>query len=266
MTQPWLVALDIDGTTMHDDGSISDAVIEQVRRLTDAGHHVMPATGRSAAATLPVLEHLGISPRFVVCSNGAITLHRDPEAPTGYRREWIESFDPTEVLTTIRGHLQNARFAVEDEHGYYRYTEPFPDATIGFDSEHVDFDELLRYPATRVVVVSPDHDMDEFLGVVERMGLHRVSYAIGWTAWLDIAPDGVNKAVAVERVRAELGIPRDRVLAAGDGRNDIDLLLWAGEHGRSVAMGQSPPDVIAAARETTDAVTEDGLARVLATL
>lgn len=262
----WLVALDIDGTTMHEDGSISDAVIAEIRRLTDAGHHVMLATGRSAASTLPVLEHLGIGPRFVVCSNGAITLHRDPDAPTGYRREWIESFDPTDVLTSIRGHISNARFAVEDEHGYYRYTEPFPDATIGLDSEHVEFDELLRHPATRVVVISPDHDMDEFLQVVEKMGLHRVSYAIGWTAWLDIAPDGVNKATAMERVRVELGIPRERVMAVGDGRNDIDLLVWAGKHGRGVAMGQAPADVIEAAGEVTGTVLDDGLARVLGTL
>jgi HAD superfamily hydrolase (TIGR01484 family) len=69
---PWLVALDIDGTLLHEDGSISDAVIEQVRRLDEAGHQVMLATGRSSAATIPVLEHLGITPRFLVCSNGAI--------------------------------------------------------------------------------------------------------------------------------------------------------------------------------------------------
>jgi Cof subfamily protein (haloacid dehalogenase superfamily) len=264
--EPWLVALDIDGTTMHEDGSISDAVVAEVRRLDDAGHEVMLATGRSSTATLPVLEHLGISPRFLVCSNGAITLRRDAEAPSGYRREWIESFDPTEVLTSIRRHLDNARFAVEDEQGYYRYTEAFPDATIGLDSEHVEFDELLRHPATRVVVISPDHDMDEFLKVVERMGLHKVSYAIGWTAWLDIAPDGVNKSTAMERVRAELAIPRERVMAVGDGRNDIDLLAWAAEHGRGVAMGQSPADVLDAAGEITGTVWEDGLARVLGTL
>jgi 5-amino-6-(5-phospho-D-ribitylamino)uracil phosphatase len=264
--EPWLVALDIDGTTMHEDGSISEAVIAEVHRLAEAGHHVMLATGRSAGATLPVLDHLGISPQFVVCSNGAITMHRDPDAPMGYRRGWIESFDPTEVLLSIRRHLGNARFAVEDEHGYYRYTEKFPDATIGLDSEHVEFDELLRHPATRVVVISPDHDMDEFLELVERMGLHRVSYAIGWTAWLDIAPDGVNKSTAMERVRTELGIPRDRILAVGDGRNDIDLLAWAAEHGRGVAMGQSPDDVLQAAGEVTGTVGEDGLAQVLRTL
>ncbi|MGO4102813.1 HAD family hydrolase [Leifsonia sp. YAF41] len=263
---PWLVALDIDGTTMHEDGTISDAVLAEVDRLDRAGHEVMLATGRSAAATLPVLTRLGITPRFLVCSNGAVTLAHDPSEPSGYRREWIESFDPSDVLTTMRSHLDNARFAVEDEQGHYRFTEVFPDDTIGDDSERVDFDELLAYPATRVVVISPDHQMEEFLAVVDRMGLHRVSYAIGWTAWLDIAPDGVNKSTALERVRTELDIPRSRILAVGDGRNDIDMLLWAGHEGRGVAMGQSPDDVIAVATETTASVQGDGLAHVLATL
>ena len=262
----WLVALDVDGTVLHQDGSMSDAVVEQVHRLDAAGHHVMLATGRSAATTIPVLERLGVTPRFLVCSNGAITLHRDLEAPSGYRREWVESFDPTDVLRTIRGHLATARFAVEDEHGHHRYTDPFPDATIGLDGEHVTFEQLLGHPATRVVVISPDHEMEDFLAVVERMGLQRVSYAIGWTAWLDIAADGVNKATAMERVRAALGIPRERVMAVADGRNDIELLAWAAERGRGVAMGHSPTDVIDAANERTGTVHEDGLAQALASL
>ncbi|GAA3879505.1 HAD family hydrolase [Leifsonia kafniensis] len=263
---PWLVALDIDGTTMHEDGTISDHVLAEIDRLDRAGHEVMLATGRSAAATLPVLTRLGITPRYLVCSNGAVTLAHDPSEPSGYRREWTESFDPTDVLTTMRSHLDNARFAVEDEQGHYRFTEVFPDDTIGDDSERVDFEELLVHPATRVVVISPDHQMEEFLAVVDRMGLHRVSYAIGWTAWLDIAPDGVNKSTALERVRLELDIPRSRILAVGDGRNDIDMLLWAGQEGRGVAMGQSPDDVIAVASEITAPVQGDGLAQVLATL
>lgn len=262
----WLIALDIDGTTMHEDGSISEAVLREVKRLVQAGHEVMPATGRSSSATLPVLEHLDIGPRYVVCSNGAITMHRDADAPVSYRRGWIESFDPTDVLTVIRGSLPEARFAVEDEHGYYRYTEAFPDATIGFDSEHVDFAELLRHRATRVVVFSPDHEVEDFLRIVDEMGLKHVSYAIGWTAWLDVSPEGVNKATAMERVRQELGIPRERVMAVGDGRNDIELLQWAAAEGRGVAMGLAPEEVVAAGNETTGSVYEDGLAQVLATL
>ena len=70
----WLVALDIDGTVLHEDGTLSDAVLREVHRVRDAGHEVMLATGRSVAMTLPVLDRLDIAPHYVVCSNGAITL------------------------------------------------------------------------------------------------------------------------------------------------------------------------------------------------
>jgi hydroxymethylpyrimidine pyrophosphatase-like HAD family hydrolase len=251
---------------MRQDGVVSEAVNAQVRRVASLGHEVTLATGRSASGTLPVLDRFGLTPHYVVCSNGAITLRRDESAPTGYVRDHVETFDPASVLTTIRSHLGGAHFAVEDEAGFFRYTGTFPDLTIGLNSQRVEFDDLLHGQATRVVVVSPDHGTEEFLQVVERMGLHRVSYAIGWTAWLDIASDGVNKAAALERVRSTLDIPRDRVLAIGDGRNDVDMLEWAAEFGRGVAMGHAPLDVIAAGNETTASVAEDGAARTLESL
>jgi hypothetical protein len=53
-------------------------------------------------------------------------------------------------------------------------------------------EELLDVPATRVVVRSPSHTPEEFLELTERIGLHGVNYAVGWTAWLDLAPEGVS--------------------------------------------------------------------------
>jgi HAD superfamily hydrolase (TIGR01484 family) len=261
-----LVALDIDGTVLHETGVVSETVAAEVHRLDRAGHEVMLATGRSVASTLPVLEQLHITPEYVVCCNGAITLRRDPAASRGYRRQFVETFDPTNVLTTVRTHLSGGRYAVEDETGFYRYTGDFPQGAVGMSSERVEFDKLLHTRATRVVVISPDHGVEEFLGIVERMGLHRVSYTVGWTAWLDIAPDGVNKATALERVREALGAPRRSLIAVGDGRNDIEMLRWAGEAGRGIAMGQAPEDVRRAATEITSTVAEDGLQRVLATI
>lgn len=263
MTDRWLIALDIDGTVLREDGVMNDAVIAAVQRVRDAGHEVMLATGRSVALTLPILDRLGITPQYVVCSNGAITLQRDADAPTGYRREHVISFDPSEVLTTIRGNLEGANYAVEDEAGMYRFTGSFPDGTLGAISEKVPFDELLTSHATRVVVISPGHQIEDFLSVVERMGLHQVSYNVGWTAWLDIAPDGVNKSTALERVRELVAIPRSRVLAVGDGRNDIDMLEWASVEGRGVAMGQAPDEVRVAANEVTGTDVDDGVATLL---
>lgn len=261
-----LIALDIDGTVLHEDGSLSDRVRAAVQQVVRAGHEVMLATGRSVASTLPVLEHLGITPEYAVCSNGAVILKRDRSAAFGYRREVVETFDAGPVLTTIRDALPLAQYAVEDHEGYFRYTERFPAAAAGQASELVTFERLLATPATRIVVISPNHDQEDFLALVERMGLHRVSYAVGWTAWLDIAPDGVNKGTAMERVRQWLGVPRDRVVAVGDGRNDIELLQWAGERGAGVAMGQAVPEVIAAASQVAPPVSRDGLAEVLAAI
>ncbi len=261
-----LVALDIDGTILHETGEVSEAVTTEVRRVVEDGHEVMLATGRSVASTLPVIEQLAIEPQYVVCCNGAITLRRDATAPLGYRRQYVETFDPTHVLTTIRTHLSGGRYAVEDETGFYRYTGDFPERALGNASKRVEWEDLLHTRATRVVVISPDHDVEEFLQVVERMGLHRVSYTVGWTAWLDIAPDGVNKATALERVRETLGVPRHSVVAVGDGRNDIDMLRWAAEAGRGVAMGQAPHEVRQAASELTGSVADDGLRSVLSTI
>jgi Cof subfamily protein (haloacid dehalogenase superfamily) len=262
----WLVALDIDGTVLHEDGTLSDAVASAVTDAASRGHEVMLSTGRSVAMTLPVLDRLGITPEYLVCSNGAITLKRDSDAPAGYSRHVVETFDPSEVLTTIRANLEAAHYAVEDETGLARFTGFFPEGALGAGSVKVEFEELLTYEATRVVVISPEHDIEDFLSVVERMGLHKVSYNVGWTAWLDIAPHGVNKSTAMERVRATLGIPRSRVLAIGDGRNDIEMLTWASVEGRGVAMGQAPEEVVAVASERTETDLNDGVARVLEAL
>ncbi len=263
MTDRWLIALDIDGTVLSENGVIADSVVEQVARVRDLGHEVTLATGRSVAMTLPILDRLSIGPEYVVCSNGAITLRRDPTAPTGYSRVYVETFDPSHVLTTVRASLETANYAVEDEAGLYRYTGWFPDGTLGAASEKVEFEELLGRDATRVVVISPEHAIEDFLSVVEKMGLHKVSYNVGWTAWLDIAPDGVNKSTALERVRTLLDVPRFRVMAVGDGRNDVDMLEWASVEGRGVAMGQAPDEVIAASNERTASDLDEGVARLL---
>ncbi|MGO3886238.1 MAG: HAD hydrolase family protein, partial [Mycetocola sp.] len=213
--------------------------------------------------TEPIMTQLGLTPAYAVCANGALTLRRLPDG--SYERFQIETFDPGPALQQIRGHLADGRFMVELPDGSRLYTNGMTDWDLTRATE-VEFEQLLGQPVTRIVVVSPEHSEEEFLQIVEAIGLHQVAYAIGWTAWLDIAPAGVNKGVALERVRAWLDIPASRVVAVGDGRNDVEMLEWAARSGRGVAMGQAPAEVHAVASESTVSVAEAGLAQVLATL
>jgi len=273
--EPWLVALDLDGTVLHEDETLDEAVVVAARAARDRGHEVMLATGRSWRTTEPVLRSLGLSPEYVVCANGAVTMRRSgesfgeeaggPAPEPRYVRAHVETFDPTEVLQRIRGHLPEGRFMVELEDARRLYTEDVGDWDLS-NATRVPFEGMFGLEVTRIVVVSPGHDLQDFLRIVDGMGLHQVSYAIGWTAWLDIAPAGVNKATGLERVRAWLDWPQSRILAVGDGRNDIEMFRWAGVAGRAVAMGQAPAEVRAAANELTAPVAEAGLVPVLDSL
>ena len=124
-----------------------------------------------------------------------------------------------------------------------------------------DVADLVADRVSRVIIRDPDSTADDFLALAGRLGLHGTDYVVGWTAWLDLAPVGVNKASGLAHVAAEVGIERADVLAIGDGRNDIEMLAWAG---RGVAMGQSVEEVRAAADAVTGTVYEDGAAIELA--
>ena len=260
----WLIALDIDGTLVHDDGFLSPEVAREVRRVRELGHTVVVATGRSAANAMPVVRELGIESGFVVCSNGAVTIEIDPTDPQGFRPHEVITFDPSEVLTKLIDTLPNAHFAVEDIDGSYRFHKPFPAYALGEKNVETPLEALMGNPVSRVVVLSPEHDSEDFGDLIAGIGLHSVTYAIGYTAWLDISPQGITKGSALENVRQHYRVPSQQTIAVGDGRNDIAMFEWAvAGGGLSYAMGQGPDEVKAAALAVTSSVEDDGVARVL---
>lgn len=261
-----LIALDVDGTVILEDESLSPGIVDAVAHARRAGHEVLLATGRSWEGTRGILAALDLSPEYVVCSNGAVVMRRTDEGLTAYERFHTETFDPAQVLGMLRENVPDAHYMVERADGHRLYTGTMDDWNLA-DAQQVTFDELGVQPVSRVVVVSPGHTEQDFIELVHRIGLNQVSYAIGWTAWLDIAPMGVDKASGLERVREWLGIERDRLLVIGDGRNDLGMFRWALEYGgRAVAMAQGPQEVRDAAGETTLSVADGGAAAVLGAL
>ncbi len=255
-----LVALDVDGTILTHGGHLSDAVRDAIVGVAHAGHHVVIATGRSVVATMPVLERLGIAQGYAVSSNGAVTLRLDPTRSKGYKVLEKVTFDPRPALTLLRAELPDALIAVERLGVGFRVSAPFPEGELAAPQEVVPWEELVSRRATRVTLRMPDAEPDDFMAHIERIGLHEVSYAVGWTAWLDINPEGVSKASALEQLRRRLGVEPGDTIAVGDQRNDIEMLQWAA---RGVAMGNAPDEVKAVADEVTGSVDDDGLAAIL---
>ncbi len=190
-TERLLIVLDIDGTVILEDESLSPGVVEAVAHAQRAGHEVMIATGRSWEGTRGILRVLDIAPEYVVCSNGAVVLKRVDADELRYDRDHVETFDPAEVLAQLRQHLPDARYLVELPDGRRLYTEYLDDWNL-VHAQRVTFEELAAQRVCRIVVVAPDKGEKDFVDLVGRIGLNQVSYAVGWTAWLDIAPQGVD--------------------------------------------------------------------------
>jgi hydroxymethylpyrimidine pyrophosphatase-like HAD family hydrolase len=263
MTTPQLICLDIDGTTVDHDGVLHEPVREAVAAVRDAGHHVTLATGRGIVGTLPILDALGLQEGYAVCANGAITLALDPALESGYDIIDAVTFDPGPAIAVVREVLPTALVAVEDLGVGFKVSAPFPDGELGGIPQVVTLEELSAQPVTRLTIRDPDGTSEGFLEAAERLGLHGVSYAVGWSAWLDISPEGVSKGAALEAIRRRLGVEPMHTLAVGDQRNDLEMLRWAA---RGVAMGNAPDEVKAAADEVAGDVGAHGLAEVLRSL
>lgn len=263
LDSPHLVALDIDGTTITHGGELRPAVLAAVRAVADAGHHVTIATGRTIAGTLPILAALGLRTGYAVCSNGAVTIRLDPSGAQGYELVDVVTFDPRPALDLLHGQWPDAAVAVEVLGRGFRLSAPFPDGELEGELTIVPWEDLASEPVTRLTFRSPTASSEDFDRLAHRIGLHGVNYAVGFSAWLDINPEGVSKASALEMVRRTLHVEPAQTLAVGDQRNDLEMLAWAA---RGVAMGNAPDEVKAVADEVTATVDEDGLAQVLAPL
>jgi 5-amino-6-(5-phospho-D-ribitylamino)uracil phosphatase len=248
--RPRLVALDIDGTLVDRNGSLPPAVAAAVANVVRAGVPVVLSTGRSWHGTKGVFDELGLPPGPTVCSNGAVVVRYPPQ-------EIIKAitFDPRPVITQVQNVAPGTLIAVEEIGRGYRLNDRFPGDDLTGELIIEDAEQLSSRPVTRVILRDPTRSEEEFLALARHLGMHGVTYFIGWGSWLDIAPDGVNKATALAEVAAGFGVSSADVLALGDGRNDIEMLRWAG---RGVAIGDAPDEVKGAADHITKNFDDGG--------
>ena len=261
--RPRIIALDIDGTLLSwadavgGRARISRPVREAVRDAYDAGTHIVLASGRAGHGITGVADLLGL-PRngsdrlWAVASNGAVVL-RYPPIDVVHE----DLFDASDTVREVLRHRPAALVAVEEPGVGYRVNRPFPTGELSGAMIPTTVAEMVARPVSRVIIRDPDATEEEFVALASGIGVHQTSYVVGWTAWLDISPVGVDKSSGLARVAGELGVSAGDVLSIGDGRNDLEMLAWSG---RGVAMGQAIEQVRAAADAVTAPVADDGVA------
>ena len=248
--RPGLVAFDVDGTLVDRNGELPGAVKDAIASVVAAGVPVVLSTGRSWHGTRDLIDLLGLPAGPTVCSNGAVIATYPPE-----RIVKAVTFDPRDVIDRVEEFAPGTLIAVEEIGRGYRLNGHFPQDDLTGEMVIEDSAQLGAKPVTRVILRDPKRSAEDFVALAQHLGLHGVTYFVGWSAWLDIAPEGVNKATALAEVAAGFGLGAEDVLAFGDGRNDLEMLRWAG---RGVAIGDAPPEVQEAAAAVTDTFADGG--------
>jgi Cof subfamily protein (haloacid dehalogenase superfamily) len=266
VTQPALVACDVDGTLFDETESISPRTRDAVRAAVAAGAYFLVATGRPPRWIRPVVEALGFAP-MAVCANGAVIYDPENDRVLSARTLAVDTLaELAELATRV---IPGAGLAVEriGERAHDTATPQFisspgyEHAWLNPDNTEVSIDDLLSAPAIKLLIrKSGARSEDMAAELAKHVGIEGdITYSTN-NGLVEIVPLGISKASGVEEIARPLGITSDEVVAFGDMPNDIPMLLWAG-HG--VAMGNAHPDVQDAADEVTASNTDDGVARVL---
>lgn len=252
-----LLISDIDGTLVRRDKSLSDAVVAAARRVQDAGVAFSLISARPPSGMLWIAERLGLT-HPIGAFNGGTIVRPDGSVVSADR------LDPA-VAAQVLALLDRPGVTLWLFAGGIWYAQTTANANVPRERKAANVEPVLRpdfaglvAQADKIVGVSDDHAL---LGTLEgelqaKLG-ERATVARSQPYYLDVTAPSANKGDGVTALARAIGVPLGEVAVFGDQRNDLPMFAVAG---LSVAMGQAPPEVRAAADETARSNEEDGVA------
>jgi len=257
---PNLVISDVDGTLVRHDKSLAEATIAAVGRLTLAGIPFTLISARPPSGIAPMVERLGIAAPVAAFNGGTIV------APDGIvlERHFVDEM-------VVRGifHLAEGSGATPwvFAYGHWHVLDP--------NSPHIGHERIAANQEPVVV-----DDLESLFGAVDKLTWvdddparltaleARCKDAYGplatiarsQTYYLDVTHPNANKGDGVEALARLIGVNLEQVAVLGDMPNDLPMFARAGF---TIAMGQAPDDVRAAARYVSTSNDADGVAHAI---
>jgi Cof subfamily protein (haloacid dehalogenase superfamily) len=267
-----LVVLDLDGTILdlYQHTAVSEAVISTIAAVQAAGIPVTIATGRTLDYVREHVAHLGIITP-VVTAQGAVVgdpvtgdILDETVIPLPLARQaaaWIDAHHFTTALyfNDEEGHIQIYQNREGDDIAFLDHVFGFPRSVRALFAPL--FEDDNAHPPLKFIVVEdfPRFGVD-VLGELKSLFSPALTITRTHPLLVEGTAQGVDKGLGVRHLCELLKIDPQRVLAIGDSDNDIPMLEAAGF---GVAMGNSTPGVVAAAKYHAPSVAEDGVAVAL---
>ena len=259
-----MIVLDLDGTLTNSKKEITPKTRQALLGAHASGVRVVLASGRPTYGITALAEELRLQSyggyilafnggRVVDCATGRVLFNQplDPAVvPPLYQAAMAHGM---QILT-----YQGQVIAASKRENKYVLHEAFINKMEVV--EYADFLSQVHYPINKCLVVGdpePLHRLELQLAprFEGRLSVYRSS---GF--FLECVPPGIDKAHSLDRLLQHLGLPREQVIACGDGYNDQSMIRFAG---LGVAMANAPKDV----QDTADYITysneEDGVAHVV---
>ncbi|GAB4072979.1 phosphoglycolate phosphatase [Barrientosiimonas marina] len=233
-----LIALDMDGTLLNSDETISAVNHDTITRALAKDVQVVLSTGRSFDTCFSYAESLNLTSYLITCNGGEIwtvdneLIERHLLRPERVQEMWerAENLNLNTWMISTDGVWRGMYPDNFSSHDWLKF---------GCDSED---------PAA----------LDTF---IEELSYYDdLELANSLPTNIEINPKGVHKASALESVCERLNITLDNVLAIGDSLNDMKMIQ---EAGIGVAMGNAQEAIKNVAADVTDTNEQHGVSRAI---
>lgn len=248
-----LLAVDVDGTLLTDDGKITKENQEAITKAISKGIHFVLCSGRSSASIRQVADQIeNIENEYIIGFNGGEIMKLDTEEVLVEKR--LDKNDAIFILEHIKKlddvvpfvYLEADVALAEKNHpALAMYTE-----VTGINFTFGDFNNAIEKDVNKVILIGlEDHITPLSKHLKEWLPPHIHSFRSTPTL-IEFAPRCVNKGDAVEELTKILGCSMDQVVSVGDSENDLSMIEKAKV---GIAVSNASPML----KEKADAVTKN---------
>ncbi len=242
-----------------------------MKKVAEKGALLVVDSGRKFKVVPKELRELPFMRYFVLCNGAEIydkvedkVLYR-AEIPLDIALEIYDSITENPNIYLDCYHSDGAWVRAEDDDRLEAYVE---------DESHKEVLRRTRKPVQnmRQLLVERGKPIQKFQVIYKNMAerdkeMERIAtlypqmmVCSAYTYNLEVNVPEATKGIGLIKLAELLEIPRERVIAFGDGENDISMLECAGT---GYAMANAPDNVKTAADRIAPPNTEDGVAQVL---